>query len=211
MRGHCGSARQKSFARLLRVVAAFGLAVTILPPGADAASLKVHALKGGLSVKVVRAGTNSIVFTLDGRRIAHVRTPPYRMVVRNASLARPGRPGVRTQLIARDAHSGRLLAKLMLVRLRRTGTVAKPTDVDPPAPPAAYDVPESAVRVSTSAGLAAALAASGPLDIALADGVYDNPGPFLNPNGHRLWAANVGRATLTAGISVGGNWGPGHG
>ena len=211
MRGRCGSARHTSFARLIRVVAAFGLAVTILPPGADAASLKVQALKGGLSVKVVRAGTNSIVFTLGGRRIAHVRTPPYRMVVQNASLARPGRPGVRTRLLVRDAHSGRLLAKLMLVRQRKTGTVAKPADVDPPAPPAAYAVPEGAVQVSTSAGLAAALAASGPLDIALADGVYDNPGPFLNPNGHRLWAANVGRATLKAGISLGGNWGPGQG
>jgi len=36
----------------------------------------------------------------------------------------------------------------MLVRQRKTGTVAKPADVDPPAPPAVYAVPEGAVQAS---------------------------------------------------------------
>ncbi len=168
-------------------------------------------MKNGVSVNVVRAGTNSILFTLDGRRIAHVRKAPYRAVVQGAGLARPGRPGVRTRLIVRDAHTGRLLARLVLVRQRQAKAAADLPDVQPPAPPAAYDVPAGAVYVSSSAGLAAALSASGQLDIALADGVYDNLGPFLNPSGHRLWAAHVGGATLKAGISLGGNWGAGHG
>jgi hypothetical protein len=49
---------------------------------------------------------------------------------------------------------------------------------------------------------------SKPTDIVLADGVYDGSEPFLNPNGHRLYAASLGGAVLRAGLSVGGNAGP---
>ena len=72
-------------------------------------------------------------------------------------------------------------------------------------------LPPGAVSVSTSAGLASALAAGAPQDIVLAAGVYDNAGPFSNPNGHRLYSATLGGAVLHAGIVMGANYGPGHG
>ena len=58
------------------------------------------------------------------------------------------------------------------------------------------------MHVATSSELLAALAAATPSDIVLADGVYDNPTPFENPNGHRLYAARVLGATLTAGVNA---------
>jgi hypothetical protein len=80
-----------------------------------------------------------------------------------------------------------------------------------PASPSRYDVPRSAVPVSTSAALRRALRHPRPTDIVLADGVYDAPTPFLNANGHRLYAARAGGATLRAGLSLGANGGPGGG
>src|SRR5581483_8754392 len=76
-------------------------------------------------------------------------------------------------------------------------------------PPATYAVPAGAVSVSSSAQLLAALAAPTPTDIVLADGVYDNATPFSDANDHRLYAAHLGGATLTAGIVLGGNFGAG--
>jgi hypothetical protein len=76
-----------------------------------------------------------------------------------------------------------------------------------PIPPSAYEVPARAVHVATSAELRTALRRSQPTDIVLADGVYDGSQPFLNPHGHRLYAAHVGRAVLRAGLSLGGNAG----
>ena len=40
---------------------------------------------------------------------------------------------------------------------------------------------------------------------------YGGPRPFLNPHGHRLYAARLGRAVLSAGLSLGGNTGRGGG
>jgi hypothetical protein len=77
-----------------------------------------------------------------------------------------------------------------------------------PASPSPYDVPTSGVQVTTSAQLRRVLMSSKPTDIVLADGVYDGSEPFLNPNGHRLYAASLGGAVLRAGLSVGGNAGP---
>jgi hypothetical protein len=77
-----------------------------------------------------------------------------------------------------------------------------------PTPPSSYDVPTSGVHVTTSAQLRSALGSPQPTDIVLADGVYDGPAPFLNPNGHRLYAATLGGAVLRAGLSLGGNAGP---
>jgi hypothetical protein len=82
-----------------------------------------------------------------------------------------------------------------------------PIAVVPPSPPAAYAVPAGAVQVSTSAGLIAALQATTPTDIVLADGVYDNAAPFSNTNGHRLYAARLLGATLTAGINAASSYG----
>ena len=47
--------------------------------------------------------------------------------------------------------------------------------------------------------------------IVLAPGAYRGRRPFLNPSGHRLYAARPGRAVLRAGLSMGGNSGPGGG
>jgi hypothetical protein len=80
-----------------------------------------------------------------------------------------------------------------------------------PAPPSPYDVPTSGVQVTTSAQLRRVLTSSKPTDILLADGIYDGSEPFLNPNGHRLYAATLGGAVLRAGLSLGANAGPSGG
>jgi hypothetical protein len=80
-----------------------------------------------------------------------------------------------------------------------------------PLRPAAYPVPADAVRVGSGRGLHAALAAHGRGAIVLASGTYRSRRPFLNPSGHRLYAARPGRAVLRAGLSMGGNSGPGGG
>ena len=43
----------------------------------------------------------------------------------------------------------------------------------------------------------------------MASGLYDNAGPFVNTNGHRIYAATLGGAVLNAGLLIGGNWGAG--
>jgi hypothetical protein len=83
--------------------------------------------------------------------------------------------------------------------------------VEGPRPPSPYPLPRGAIRVSTSAGLTAALAAEEARDIVLSDGVYTGSGPFMNLEGHRISAEHVGRAVLKAGLVFGGNWGGGHG
>lgn len=79
--------------------------------------------------------------------------------------------------------------------------------VVPPRDPAAYALPARALRVSTSAQLIAALQGSTPRDIVLANGVYDNSGPFVNTNGHRLYAATLLGVTFRAGINMASNGG----
>ena len=76
-----------------------------------------------------------------------------------------------------------------------------------PAPPARYHVPRGAMRVSTSRQLHAALASAARRTIVLAAGAYESRRPFLNPHGHRIYAARRGRAVLRAGLSLGGNAG----
>jgi hypothetical protein len=83
---------------------------------------------------------------------------------------------------------------------------SKPDPVRP-MPPSRYAVPPRAVRVTTSAQLAGVLKRTRPTNVVLADGVYGGPGPFLNPHGHRLYAANLGGAVLRVGLSLGGNAG----
>ena len=84
------------------------------------------------------------------------------------------------------------------------GRIAPPVR---PAQPARYRVPRGAVRVSTSRQLHAALARTARTAIVLAAGAYESRRPFLNPHGHRLYAARRGRAVLRAGLSLGGNAG----
>ena len=88
---------------------------------------------------------------------------------------------------------------------------AQPPLAAPPRPPAVYRVPGGAVRVSTSAQFRAALARHEARRIVLAPGVYRSPRPFLNPYGHRLYAAKLGAVVLKAGLSLGGNVGRGGG
>ena len=77
-----------------------------------------------------------------------------------------------------------------------------------PVAPSHYETPGAAIHVTTSAELRRALLRPQPADIVLAEGVYDGSEPFLNPNGHRLYAARIGRVVLRAGLSLGGNAGP---
>jgi hypothetical protein len=77
-------------------------------------------------------------------------------------------------------------------------------------PPSSYSIPSGAVTIADSAQLKQALA--GPTkDIVVADGVYDSSSPFVNVNGHRVYAQHLGGAVFRAGFVLGGNWGPGHG
>jgi hypothetical protein len=62
--------------------------------------------------------------------------------------------------------------------------------------------------VSSSSDLAAALANGRREAIVLAPGVYDNPRPFADRDGDRLYAARLGRAVLKAGVVLGANAGP---
>jgi hypothetical protein len=78
-----------------------------------------------------------------------------------------------------------------------------------PAAPRPYRVPRQAMRVRTSRQLHGALARSRRTTIVLARGSYASARPFLNSRGHRLYAAAPGQAVLRAGLSLGGNAGPG--
>jgi hypothetical protein len=84
-----------------------------------------------------------------------------------------------------------------------TDATAGPRQPARPKPPAGYTVPRGAVRVSSSAQLRAALANRGRRDVVLASGVYDNPRPFSNRFGHRIYAARLGKSFFRAGISIG--------
>ncbi len=75
-----------------------------------------------------------------------------------------------------------------------------------PAGPAGYVLPAGATVVRSSAEFVAALAGSS-RDIVLADGVYESSVPFTDANGSRIYAQNVGRAVLRAGLVMGGNFG----
>ena len=87
-------------------------------------------------------------------------------------------------------------------------TSAPPAAVASPVAPSGYSVPSGATVVSNSAQLVAALAA-GPRAIVLNDGTYDSASYFNDANSSSLYAAHLGGAVLTAGLTVGGNWGAG--
>jgi hypothetical protein len=85
--------------------------------------------------------------------------------------------------------------------------VAAPA-VRPPARPRPYALPAGAVRVSSSAELAAALSNGRREAIVLAPGVYDSARPFSDRDGDRLFAERLGRAILKTGVVLGANEGP---
>jgi hypothetical protein len=78
-----------------------------------------------------------------------------------------------------------------------------------PIAPSAYTVPSGAELVTNSYQLITALGKA-QHDIVLANGTYDNSSAFSNGNSNRIYAQNLGGATLTAGLSFSGS-GPGNG
>ena len=108
----------------------------------------------------------------------------------------------------------------LLLAIGLTGGLDRPaTKPDPPggaaafhpAAPAPYRVPAGAVSVSSASELTKALTGRSRRAIVLAPGTYGSERPFTNPNGHELYAARLGTAILTAGLSLGGHHGPGGG
>jgi hypothetical protein len=77
-----------------------------------------------------------------------------------------------------------------------------------PRLPARYVVPPGARLVSSSAQLRAALGDRRTETIVLAPGVYDNPRPFQDTRGDRIYSAVLGRAVFRAGIVLGNGHGP---
>jgi hypothetical protein len=82
-----------------------------------------------------------------------------------------------------------------------------PPSVRLPAPPRPYAVPAGARAVSTSEELTAALADGRREALVLGPGTYDNPRPFADRDGDRLYAARLGKVVLRAGIVLGANAG----
>src|SRR2546423_10839925 len=95
------------------------------------------------------------------------------------------------------------------------GARARPASTSPPSvalpslkvrrprPPAPYLVPSHAVRVSSSAELATALADHRREAIVLAPGVYDYPRPFADREGDRIFASRLCGSVLRAGVALG--------
>jgi hypothetical protein len=88
-----------------------------------------------------------------------------------------------------------------------TTTTPTNSSVAPPAAPGSYSIPAGAVLVSTATQLYSALAA-GAKTIELADGTYGGSS-YFSDSGSSLYAQHPLAATLTAGLVVGGNYGPG--
>jgi len=90
----------------------------------------------------------------------------------------------------------------------QTNAGAQASSPAAPLPPGPYSLPSGAVTVSTSAQLAAALAAGAP-NVVLTDGTYGSSAPFSDAGGTGLYAQHHGGAVLTTGLVVGGNFGSG--
>ena len=115
-----------------------------------------------------------------------------------------------------------VVACVALLAAAETGCAAKPVraveastkrvELEPPAVrlparPRPYDVPAGARAVASSRELVAALTDGRREAIVLAPGTYDNPKPFADREGDRLYAARVGTAVFKAGVVLGANGG----
>jgi hypothetical protein len=89
-----------------------------------------------------------------------------------------------------------------------TGSSIGSSSVAAPVAPSSYSIPAGAVVVSSSSQLVSALAAGTPA-IVLADGTYGRSAGFNDSGSSSLYAQHLGGAVLTAGLTVGGNWGSG--
>jgi hypothetical protein len=197
------------------IVAAPTLGLTSAPSGSTTDT--------SASIAFTTANATSVTCSLDGATAAACVTP----------LALDGLTATTHTLVVRAANGGgtaqAAASWTVTVPLPPSLLPPPPTTTPPPAPtptppppatpsgpaapnaPTAYAVPAGATAVSTAAQLLAALANGTPTDIVLADGTYDNATPFSNANGHRIYAAHLGRAILTSGVVFGGNFGPGGG
>jgi hypothetical protein len=88
-----------------------------------------------------------------------------------------------------------------------TSVELAPPSVRLPARPRPYSLPAGARAVSSSQELSAALADGRNEALVLEPGIYDNPRPFADRDGDRLYAARLGEAVLRAGIVLGSNTG----
>ncbi len=79
----------------------------------------------------------------------------------------------------------------------------------PPAPPAAYTLPPGATVVRNTSELISAVGSSTVSHIILEDGIYTHSTSLSIGVGHKLWARNLGGATLQFGLVLGGNSGTG--
>lgn len=77
-----------------------------------------------------------------------------------------------------------------------------------PVPPSPYPLPRHSLRVSSSSQLVAALRNGRSEAIVLSPGIYDNPRPFSDREGDRIYASRLGGAVLRAGFVLGANDGP---
>jgi hypothetical protein len=73
--------------------------------------------------------------------------------------------------------------------------------------PSRYVVKRPYVSVRTSSQLRSALRRRSPTRIVLQQGTYDTDIPFVDANGHAIYAATVGKAVLTAGLRISGRAG----
>jgi hypothetical protein len=111
-------------------------------------------------------------------------------------------------LVAGDVGCASTVDRVQLPGTSTTSAAVALKPVRRPRPPAHYSVPARALRVSSSSQLTAALSDGSAETIVLAPGVYDNPRPFIDGEGDRIYSARLGRAVLRAGIVLGSNGGP---
>ncbi len=90
---------------------------------------------------------------------------------------------------------------------RRTVAVPNAPAGVRPTPPRKYWIRRPVVRVRTATQLQAALSSRAPARIVLRPGRYAADAPFVNTHGHAIYSETVGRAILTAGVSMGNDGG----
>jgi hypothetical protein len=110
--------------------------------------------------------------------------------------------------VAADAGCAGGIAGPSQGRMSTTSVGVTLSPVRRPHPPSRYAVPRGALRVSSSSGLAAALSDGRTDAIVLTPGLYDNPQPFFDGEGDRIYASRLGGAVLRAGIVLGASKGP---
>lgn len=211
-------------------LAAFALLAAILPAAASAHPARSSSPSVSI-VTVPRSGTAttaSVRFALRNATVATCRLDRGRDVPCASPARYAGlRVGHHTVTVTAVAGSARASASGgWTVRPRRqttqrpastsqttasTGSTAIARGAATTLAPAPYAVPGDATLVSSASQLQSELAKPDAHDIVLADGDYSASSSFSNANGDHVYAAHLGGAVLHAGMTLGGNWGPGGG